>query len=173
MQIQTTFTPKSLTETTRHSRNWVYWPAQVLGSMRALAYLIALFVFAVDRIYKALTTTPINQHDLGVGILILAAIAALVAILYYRTQRKRAKALASLTPLTFHMESSGLKIADTHGANAFEPWSTFTDFQLKKHTIVLKRTNKKTYRTIPTDTLPPHEVAQLRAILLSHLPERP
>jgi hypothetical protein len=124
-------------------------------------------------IYKALTATPTNRHDLGIGLLILAAIAALIALLHYRTQRKRAKALASLTPLTFQLESSGLKVADTKGATSFEPWSTFTDFQPKQHTIVLKRTNKITYRTIPTDTLPPHEVAQLRAILLSRLPERP
>lgn len=171
MQIETSFTDKSLDETDRLGRRWYHWPLMIYRHVYVVVLFLAFLTIGLEVLIGSLRGPDRNPFHASLGVLVTLAVIALPVWVYRKKRRNRSVLLAKLNALKFSFTSEGISTAKKGGATSFEPWSSYSGFSQGKNIFILQRVASANRRTIPKDTLEPQDAERLRSRLLAHLPE--
>lgn len=172
LQIECSFTSRSLDEIARFGRSWYYWLAFYLKGSLGLIFLGALVVaFAWGFIQNLVGHSP---KQIGYATLYGLPLSAL--IWYFRhnhlcVTNERAALLARLNPLRVAFSSAGITYTDSEGRSTFAPWSAYSEFREGRYIFALRTRDSGVYYCIPKGSLPEQTSERVRCVLLANLPE--
>jgi hypothetical protein len=172
LQIECSFTSRSLDEIARFGRRWYYWLAFYLKGSLGLIFLGALVVAFTGGFVQNLVGHSPKQivYATFYGL-------PLSALLWYfrhnhlRVTHERAALLARLNPIRLAFSSAGITYTDSEGHSSFVPWSAYSKFREGRYIFALRARDSGAHHCIPKDSLPEQTSEEIRCVLLANLPE--
>lgn len=171
MQVQVAFSSRSINEVQRTGFTWLVTAFEVATEFFPVAIIFSFPIAAVvNLIRQALSPSP--EWSSAAGLLMISLIPVSLVIWRFarRRQRRKEKVTAGY-PQILILGSSGIETREYGGRVLFAGWQYYSGFKEGESIFLLRLAGRNAYRAIPFDRLPPETRGQLRAVLLSHLPE--
>jgi hypothetical protein len=165
MQIQVSFSAKSLKEAGRMMRPWYYWPRVIL---RTGYFYLFLGILIWGFFYSLISSKGNLQTGLLCGSVAFLMI-LLLAWRYRRGVRTLQKYLNEANPVSLSLDNGGLSIAEKSGKSTFTPWSTISSFREGRYIFLLHLRESKDVRIIPKEGLSSPDTERVRLLLAGTL----
>jgi hypothetical protein len=170
VELKIIYSVNSIDEANRITRSWFYWPRILLQGAYGLLLGAAICFVVAGYLTRAMSHTDQPSRALT-GCLAAALFVTVLALFYRRAIAKRGKLLAGMGSANLSVNQEGIGTVDEKGVKIFSPWSTYSSFREGRAIFLLKMASLSKYWPIPKECLTQNEVALLRSLLASQLPE--
>jgi hypothetical protein len=171
MQVDVAFSDRSINEVRKSGLTWLLIAYDIVSEFLPVLVIFSFPVAAVANLVRE-AQNPAPEWSSAAGLPIVSLIPATLVIWRFRRrqQRRRRKVTAGY-PQLLTLDTSGIQTREHGGRRLFAGWQYYSGFKEGESVFLLRLARRGGYRAIPFDRLSIEAKGQLRAILLSHLPE--